>query len=737
MATDIHKINVKLEMENAKLLKKLDQSEKKLQRFGKSAKSSVDSVKKVFAGLAAVAGAVKFTASVKASIDAADKFAKMSQQVNVSVESLSTLQHAASLSGSSLESMDKGLRRLSTNLLDANRGLKESEESFEALGVGVTDSQGNLRDVESVLLDVADKFSKTKDSTEKTALAMKLFGKSGAELIPLLNAGSDGIRAMQDEARALGLEISGPTARAAELFNDNMERLQKVAQGFVNALAAKGLPVLVKLSEILLEGSPKVERYGDVIEGLSEDFKTFIETGLLVKNTLDVLATGFTSVFRSIFHAVQGDFKAAINVFVEANKSIRKNVEDITNGLILLDEISTPQPRSDGGSRSSGTSLATITLPTTAANTGSSVSKSIEDANGPMAEWNRLQSEALSVYEATRTPLENLKTEVEQYTQLLESGLISQDTFSRAVAQSNQAYLDTQKGIERVANKTEEVMTQMTEFAMQAARNVQDALEEFLIDPFEDGLEGMFRGFVDILRRMTAASLAAQANNFLLGEEFQKTGRPGGALGGILKGAGIGGEITQTPDFNPVAGQVVTPGDTAIVDAVKSSASDSVAKTVAQAATGVTTTVGATQVQSLTMQGAIATQTAALVASDQASAAQIVAAITAQGASDAASAAASGLNLTGGTSSSFVSSFANFLPTFHTGGISPREQLAILEKGEEVLTANDPRHSKNQGNTGNVIKLTINATDAPSVLRSRAQIERELMAGIGRAQRNA
>lgn len=76
----------------------------------------------------------------------------------------------------------------------------------------------------------------------------------------------------------------------------------------------------------------------------------------------------------------------------------------------------------------------------------------------------------------------------------------------------------------------------MSVFADQAARNMQDAFADFLFDPFENGVKGMLKGFVDILRRMVAEAAAAQ----IFGKLFGGNGGLGGKLGGLLGGGGSG-----------------------------------------------------------------------------------------------------------------------------------------------------------------------------------------------------
>ncbi len=71
---------------------------------------------------------------------------------------------------------------------------------FNALGVSVTDANGRLREGNAVFADLADRFSRMEDGSTKTALAIQIFGESGADLIPLLNAGADGLARMADES---------------------------------------------------------------------------------------------------------------------------------------------------------------------------------------------------------------------------------------------------------------------------------------------------------------------------------------------------------------------------------------------------------------------------------------------------------------------------------------------------------------------------------------------------------
>jgi TP901 family phage tail tape measure protein len=186
--------------------------------------------------------------AIKGQLNAADEMGKAAQKFGVPVEALSRLKYAADLSDVAFETLGAGLKKLSTNMVAAANGGKSQTAMFAALGVEVVDAEGKLRGTEAVLQDVAAQFASMPDGAEKTALAVKLFGKAGAEMIPLLNAGKTGLQAMAEEATKLGIVISADTAKSAENFNDNLTRLKGAMSGLVVQITAALAPTLEKLS---------------------------------------------------------------------------------------------------------------------------------------------------------------------------------------------------------------------------------------------------------------------------------------------------------------------------------------------------------------------------------------------------------------------------------------------------------------------------------------------------------
>lgn len=193
--------------------------------------------------------------AIKAQLDYADQLAKTSQKVGVSTETLSAYAYAAELAGVNFEQLQKSLIFLSKGSVDAARGIGESKDAFDAMGISVKNTDGTVKSNSQLLEEVADKFATYKDSAEKTALAVKIFGKAGADMIPLLNGGRDAIREAKEEAEKFGIIIGGDFAKRAEAVNDNFTRIKKAGEGLSLLLAENLLPKLEKITTAMVQAA--------------------------------------------------------------------------------------------------------------------------------------------------------------------------------------------------------------------------------------------------------------------------------------------------------------------------------------------------------------------------------------------------------------------------------------------------------------------------------------------------
>ncbi len=194
-----------------------------------------------FATLFAVGAVKNFVQSLTAQ-GAALK--DMSDRTGLSTAALQEYGLAAQLAGSSQESLETGLKFLSRNSVEAAGGSKEMAKAFRDAGISLKDTAGRARPTEALLGDLADTMQRTEDPGKRTALAMKLLGRSGAELVPLLKDGAAGLAAVRQEAIDLGGGLSEELVKNADELDDNLTRLQFSMLGLKSVMGNVLLPVI-------------------------------------------------------------------------------------------------------------------------------------------------------------------------------------------------------------------------------------------------------------------------------------------------------------------------------------------------------------------------------------------------------------------------------------------------------------------------------------------------------------
>ncbi len=285
----------------------LSTDDSKLSKGITSARKKAEKLNKVFKVVAGVSAALVGTFAVlaKKAIDNADKFEKMSQRVGVSTETLSRMEFAAELGGASIETVEKSMGKLARSVLEADDGMAEYVRTFDRLGISIRDGDGNLRQLDPILLEVADKFSQMEDGTEKTALAMDLFGKSGTELIPMLNEGRDGLAAMFEESDKLGRTIGTDTAQAAARFNDALLKLNSAFEGIINKIVASGLlDGLVLMAETLAELVLNSDDTALSMEGVGKALTFPIKMFFMIEEQVAKARVGFNKFLASAFELI-------------------------------------------------------------------------------------------------------------------------------------------------------------------------------------------------------------------------------------------------------------------------------------------------------------------------------------------------------------------------------------------------------------------------------------------------
>lgn len=229
------------------------------------------------AGAVAAGGAL--VAITKSAIDFADHLNDLNQRLGVSAEALSGWAYAARQTGTDIDALGVGLKKLAKNMEAALDPRSRQATIFDALGVKITDSVGNLKSLEDILPEIATQFKALNNATLEAALAQELFGKSGADLMEFLNQGADGLDQMRQRARELGIELDGDTMKAADEFNDTLGDIKTVTEALGLKLAAQLLPLLIDLAKQFRGVATDGTTVSKVAAGVAATFTT-VETVL-------------------------------------------------------------------------------------------------------------------------------------------------------------------------------------------------------------------------------------------------------------------------------------------------------------------------------------------------------------------------------------------------------------------------------------------------------------------------
>jgi len=242
---------------------------------------------KIGAGLAGVGTAVvtPFLTAAKVFADVGSELVDMSQRTGASVEALSELAFAADQTGTSLTSLETGIKFLQKNLVAAADGSAEAQESFGKLGLSLAELQGLSPDEQ--FARIADGIAAIEDPAQRTAAVLRILGRSGTELLPLLSNGADGIRLLREEARRLGLSMSTEDAQAAETFGDSLATVLAVGRRIAVAIGSAVAPALNDFGQA-------AARIGATVIRWSEDNRELLST--IFKVGVGLAAAGATIV---------------------------------------------------------------------------------------------------------------------------------------------------------------------------------------------------------------------------------------------------------------------------------------------------------------------------------------------------------------------------------------------------------------------------------------------------------
>lgn len=531
------------------------------QGLNKAVQLSEQSAAKIAGGMRVAAGGVAgllggavvstFAQQLRVAVDLADQMDDLGEKYGIAAGSLSEYRFAAEVAGTPTEALATGLQKLSKAASEGSDGLK-------LIGVSAKTADGSLKSADQLLLDVADKFATYEDGAAKAALAQDIFGKSGADLIPLLNRGSAGIKELRGEATALGAAFGDDVAKQAGEFNDQLAKLRLSTEGIKISVASYALPALNTLLSKLIEGIKVFGSFGAAVDRvflktnpfasagqtLSEVTQEFDRNTKRIEKINGILAKGTQQDAVAKTYRDEAEGLAARNAELQKYSDYLKRSQAIdalkgSGGILDARDAraAAGNVRGAAPSLSDGkpgkeakfklTSAGVINaefagkLEASLAKDGAlspgnltSVEDALKSVNSDLERTFELLNQTPSF------KLEETRKDMQRLAAAFEQGLITAEQFTEAA----QTRLGT------LPQEVKPVVDDMQEYLKQFQRNVQDILGDGVESILQGNFDNIGKSFGDLLRKMAAQAIAADLGNQLFGKIGADGNRAGGGI---------------------------------------------------------------------------------------------------------------------------------------------------------------------------------------------------------------
>jgi hypothetical protein len=301
-------LRIKADVQGENNIRRLGNSMQGLQGRAKNAALGFKSLKGAVAGFGAVIAGSAIVgglgAMVKKSVDLGDALGKLSTRTGVAQDALIGMRNAAALSDVSNESLAKSLAKLNVNLVEAVEGNATLQSAFKRLGVDIKGADGQVISTEQAMKRLADRFADMPDGVQKTAAAVAVFGRSGADLIPLLNGGAEAMDKFT-------YKVSNDFSARSELFNDTITILGFKTQGFGLELTDALLPALQSILEVFGDLFSTDQDWTALFEVIKFGLRSVALVLFSTIKLVDVFVKTIVYSFDAIGKALQGDFQGA------------------------------------------------------------------------------------------------------------------------------------------------------------------------------------------------------------------------------------------------------------------------------------------------------------------------------------------------------------------------------------------------------------------------------------------
>jgi hypothetical protein len=218
-----------------------------------------------------------FVEAVEGTAEYAHAVEHAAEKTGLATDTIQQLAYVSEQAGVASDSLQQGFVHMAKSMDEVRKGGEEATQAYARLGVRVLDANGKLRKQDDVFNDVADALARLPPGAERTALALGVFGKSGAELIPVLGKGSAAIREQMAAAEQLGLVMSEESIERGARFAKGLETLKAVGASVVHDFAEPLIEALNPLIDGMIEWI-KVNR--ELIRTRVQEFARLLVKGI-------------------------------------------------------------------------------------------------------------------------------------------------------------------------------------------------------------------------------------------------------------------------------------------------------------------------------------------------------------------------------------------------------------------------------------------------------------------------
>lgn len=462
-------------------------------------------------------------------LESAEALQQTADRLGLGTEKLQEYRFAAEQVRVDQNTLELGLQRFNRRVGEAAAGTGELKQVLDDYDIAVRDSNGNIRDQDEILADLADRVANAESAQQQLRIAFKAFDSEGAALVNLLRQGSEGMADLGREARQTGRVID------AELIADAAELNNELSNFFgeLETALSEGF-----LREFVGEADDLRELMGD--EQFVEDMRNIGEVLANIAVFAGDAAGAFLELGRGIGQAI-----ARAQGFEGGLDDMKRRVEEIDRlleerqvaGIPLLEsqaqalrqerarlqETIALLERTTGGGFRVDTSVGFGDVPLAGGGDGGGGGgggRSRDLLAARVGDFEALPS----VLDVTRELEANLERDAEAADRL--GSTIGDFEMPPTV-------LEVTRELEENLRRDAEQMGEMSQFAIEAARNMQRGFSDFFFDPFEQGLEGLEQAFLRTIQRMIADALAADLLNAMFGEA---SGTEGGQTAQLVQG---------------------------------------------------------------------------------------------------------------------------------------------------------------------------------------------------------